>query len=179
MENAIMEKSEIQALIDSIGIEYNAEFVPQWKSRNAGEKSPSLNWTVTIKKGNQSLSTDYMQGIGHLKNYQHGNRLVWYVDAVKLAANTGKWNPNIKYETQHFTKDIPKPELIDVLYSLVLDSDVINHPSFEDWANEFGYDVDSRKAEKTYRECMQIALKLRAMLGNDNLEKLREAFQDY
>ena len=58
-------------------------------------------------------------------------------------------------------------------------SDVLNAGTFEEWAGDFGYDLDSRNAEKIYRACLDNALKLRAMLGNDALDKLRELFQDY
>ena len=55
----------------------------------------------------------------------------------------------------------------------------MDFPIYEDWSGELGYDVDSRKGEATYRQCLEIALKLRAMIGNDSLDTLRELFQDY
>jgi hypothetical protein len=71
------------------------------------------------------------------------------------------------------------PDTLDVIYSLVTDADVLNHSSFEDWASEFGYDTDSRKAETIYRECLSTALALRNGIGEDGLRKLQEAAQDY
>jgi hypothetical protein len=59
------------------------------------------------------------------------------------------------------------------------DSEVIDHPNFESWASEIGYDADSRKAESIYRACLEIALKLRSALGDRGLKELREACQDY
>ena len=81
-------------------------------------------------------------------------------------------------------KPIPKsapimPDAIDVLYSLTMDSSVLEYATFEDWASEYGYDADSRSAESTYRACLEIALKLRAAIGDAGLETLRNAFQDY
>lgn len=46
-------------------------------------------------------------------------------------------------------------------------------------AETFGYDPDSRSAEKVYRACMEIALKMRAALGESGLSRLNEIFQDY
>lgn len=182
-----MEKSEIQSLIESLGLAYNAVFVPFSQSRNAGEKHPSLNWKITISKSrHQQLTTDYMQGIGHLQGYNFAqSRALWYTNSVKHAAESGKWNSKLTYETQYSGfpngnwKPIPSPQLIDVLHSIILDSEVLDCSSFEEWADMYGYDIDSRKAEKTYRDCLEIALKIRIMLGDNVLTQLREAYQDY
>jgi hypothetical protein len=56
---------------------------------------------------------------------------------------------------------------------------VLDSGSFEEWAADYGFDTDSRKAETTYRACLDIALKLRNGIGEDGLRKLQEAFQDY
>lgn len=177
------------ALIQKLGIEYKAEFVPFSKSRNAGNKEKSLNWKVTISRGRRSLTADYMQGIGHLPNYSSAfSRLAIYDDAVNFACESGK-SAIIKHKNGYDAAQgdrhlqrleiIPAPELQDVLSSLVADSDALDSPTFEDWASNYGYDVDSRSGEKIYRACLEIGLKLRAMLGNDNLKKLHELFQDY
>ena len=71
------------------------------------------------------------------------------------------------------------PNSVDVLYSLTMDSDVLEYGSFEEWAENFGYDSDSRNAEKIYLACLEIALKMRAALGDSGMETLREIFQDY
>ena len=73
-------------------------------------------------------------------------------------------------------KAIP-PELDDVLYSLVLDSEALEEP-FESWALNFGYSDDSIKAKEIYEACQKNAFKLKAILGVA-FEEAREAFQDY
>jgi len=55
----------------------------------------------------------------------------------------------------------------------------LNYPDFESWASEFGYDTDSRKAERTYRADVETGIKLRYALGEDGLRKLREAARDF
>lgn len=64
----------------------------------------------------------------------------------------------------------------DVLYSLLIDSDA-NEYTFEDWADNFGYDTDSRKAEQIYHACKENARKVKTFI--DNIEEARELFQDY
>lgn len=174
--------SELDAMIACLGLEYSAYFVPQSQSRNASEKNPSLNWRVTIEYAGRALTTDYMQGIGHLPNAGAAARAMGgrnFAVYERGAAEEGKYG---RYSASGFminAKLIPAPLLRDVLYCLVLDASVIDCATFEEWASEYGYDTDSREAEKTYRSCLEIALQLRALIGTENLNKLREAFQNY
>ena len=65
------------------------------------------------------------------------------------------------------------PTLAEVLDCLASDaSGVDNAQSFEDWASEYGYDTDSRKAEATYRICEKQAQELKALLGRDAYTQL-------
>jgi hypothetical protein len=179
------QKQALAAAVDALGLTYTATFVPQSKSRNKGEKHPSLNWRVKLSKGAYTLETDYMQGIAHVPGYIQ-SRLAWHADALRDMAEKGK-SPNRTHTYENCTgwnssllwKAIPAPALTDILYCLVQDADVINYGTFEEWAGNFGYETDSRSAEATYRTCLELALKLRAMLGDAALSKLGELFQDY
>lgn len=65
------------------------------------------------------------------------------------------------------------PDLPTVLDCLASDaSGIENAKSFEDWASEYGYDADSRKAEKTYSICQKQAEELRDLLGDEAYETL-------
>jgi hypothetical protein len=166
-----------EALIASLGINYKATFVPFSQSRNKKEKNPSLNWIVTLSRGRRSLNADYMQGIGHLKGYKQAFGQRMSLDekaALDFSAEHGT-----AFSFSRVTEKQPDPSLTDVLYSLCMDADVLDADGFEGWADDYGYDADSRKAEAIYRACIDISLKFRAMLGDDNLTKLRELFQDY
>lgn len=170
---------ERKDLIESLGITYTAQLVPFSKSRNAKPVTKpgdlSINWKVTLAKGANTLTTDYSAGIGHLPGYKqtwHGRMSVDEFDAIKRACETGK--------TGKFgTLKIPAPSIEDVLYSLVSDSTAIDAGSFEDWASDYGYDTDSREAERIYKQCIDIGLALRRVVGDAKLQELREAFQDY
>jgi hypothetical protein len=71
------------------------------------------------------------------------------------------------------------PDTLDVLYSLHMESDVLNYATFADWAETYGYYSDSRSAESTYRACLEIALAWRAGLGESGMARLSDIFQDY
>ncbi len=180
METAT-KQNELDSYIAQLPITYSAVFVPQSQSRNAKEKNLSINWKITLQNGRSILETDYMQGIGHIPNYQkivpfNSRRTIAVETFEKLASELCLAVPNLD---SRYGDKLKPPVLKDVLYSLIMDSDVLNHDSFESWAGDFGYDIDSRKAEKTYHDCLAIALKLKGIIGNEAMEKLRELFQDY
>lgn len=192
-----MAKAELQAFIESHKLTMRAVFVPWSQSRNKGEKDErgkprlSLNWVITIAKdGRDFLITDYSAGIGHCpsakKKAPQGwprPEKDWPHFAAKFETEQGfeplRW---FSWQGDGLSPDRKKPilpDFIDVLYSLAMDSDVLEYPTFEQWAAEFGYDADSRKAETIYRACLEIALKMRAALGDAGLSALRDAAQDY
>lgn len=67
------------------------------------------------------------------------------------------------YQGPAITKD---PSAADVIYCLCSDARA-GELTFEEFCSEFGYDVDSRKAERTWRACRETAPKLRRLLGSD------------
>ena len=71
------------------------------------------------------------------------------------------------------------PKLETVLECLASDAAGFeNADGFEDWAAEYGYDTDSRKAFKTYKQVEKQTEKLRAFLGNQYETLLWEVSND-
>ena len=60
----------------------------------------------------------------------------------------------------------------------MVDSEVLEYSSFEQWANVFGYNEDSREAEKVYNVCLATALKFN-QIGAAAIGELKEVYQDY
>lgn len=169
---------------ESLRLSVSWEFVPFSRSRNAGEKTPSLNWRYSLERdGKEILTGDYMQGAGHCPAYKASVKYLGDINSVlrdskiREECETGKTHVN----TQTWVKPtkLNPPSLADLVYCLVSDASAIDHPTFESWADEYGYDSDSRKGEALYRQCLEIALKLRAAIGDSGLEQLRNASQDY
>jgi len=71
------------------------------------------------------------------------------------------------------------PKILDVMYSLVMDYNVLNYNCFEDWADDYGYDSDSRNGESVYRAAMANSLKMRNGIGDSNMQDLIDAFEEY
>lgn len=168
------------------GLTIESEFVPFSKSRNKDNKDMSLNWKVTLLyNGRKVLTTDYSAGIGHCPSYKQGQKMTLdYYSLIKYECENGKYAGYFSYNVvmpptdEKKRKLTIKPDSADVLYSLMMDSEVLNYSSFESWADEFGYNPDSKKDEKIYNECLKIALSFR-QIGESTIEELREVFQDY
>jgi hypothetical protein len=175
-------RESMQAAIAKLGLSIKAEFVPWSKSRNANEKQKSLNWRVKLLKGERViLETDYSAGEGHCPSYKQSLGSMSYDQrqALDYECENGRVAGRIP-GTRFLSGGKPiLPDELDVIHSLALDSDVIDYANYEDWASEFGYDPDSRKAETTYRACLQHALALREAVGEAGIQELREAGQDY
>jgi hypothetical protein len=66
-----------------------------------------------------------------------------------------------------------EPTVEEVLDCLSSDAAGIENASnFEDWCSEYGYDTDSRSAEKTFKACEHSAKRLRNFLGDDLYDQL-------
>lgn len=70
------------------------------------------------------------------------------------------------------------PKLNELLRSLVLDASALDYCCFEDWANDYGYDIDSRKAERLYQECLSMGQWLRMLFGKDKFIELMNCEED-
>jgi len=179
-----------QELIEKHRITMETRFIPFSQSRNKAEKHKSLNWVVTILcNGREVITTDYSAGCGHCPAYKKPvtrngkvdkyaqQSLIDYECEKGMTARASVGFSGLVYAKPGGAKI--EPELKDVLYSLVMDSDVLNYSTFEEWAQNFGYETDSRKAEKIYNECLKIALKVRAGLGQEFLTDAKQAYEDY
>jgi hypothetical protein len=134
---------EIEAVAEDLDITMTAEFVPWSKSRNAGEKQPSLNWKVTLHKFDSLashnmrpiLTTDYGAGGAHCPSYKQGDRSVDRVDAIKRECETGRGSmlaPSGKHN------EPIAPGFADVLHSLVTDAEGAGLPQLRGVGRDAG-----------------------------------------
>ena len=179
----------VAATLASLGLTVVATFVPFSASRNAMEAKTnsdlSLNWRVAVLHNDRPvIETDYQQGIGHAPAYKASVRALGHANSVMRFEALQYEAENGRESRRHDTfgtggKRLNPPSAADVVYSLASDASAIDCATFEDWADELGYDADSRKAESIYRACLETGLRLRSALGDAGLEQLRAAFQDY
>lgn len=181
-----MNEVERNIIIDSLKLTYTPVFVPTKQPQEKVEH-PQLHWEVTLNKGRQSMTIPYRQGCGHVPGYQQYHKNPYekrlHDEMIREACETGLY---VKHKHQWLTDSyikskvkVPEPKLADVLYCLVMDSDCFQMSGFEEWASCFGYDTDSREAEKTYRACLEQSLQFKSLIGQAALDTLQDAFQDY
>lgn len=88
-----------------------------------------------------------------------------YAGKVRLTMGRRQMTAPWMQGTAHGTA---APRTVDVLEALASDAAAYeNARDFADFAAEFGYDEDSRKAEATYHACGTISHKLRRFLAED------------
>lgn len=70
------------------------------------------------------------------------------------------------------------PNACEVLYCLISNAQAIDL-CFEDWADELGFDPDSRSAERTYQACREEARKLARVFTADERKALADMMEGY
>lgn len=178
-------QEQFEQFIEDHKLTMTHKFVPFSLSRNAEEKDKTLNWKVTLKSPQGQFTFDYQKGVGHLpypSTYMsnlNGYQKRVVQEAIETAAETGVARKlAVKGKDVTFglgNATFPNPTIREVLESLSLDSEVKNYLSFESWAKEYGYDQDSRQAEKVYKACQKSAENLSKILGGSNkIDTIRE-----
>ncbi len=111
---------------------------------------------------------------------EYGNNVT---DLDEWQQSSNPWTVTLRYQRRQMTVNfwtgsaLGEPSTADVLECLFSDaSGYDNARDFEDWAAEYGYDSDSRKAERIYKAVEKQTRKLRNLLGDD-YEKL--VYADY
>lgn len=156
-----LESLGISCAIESRGI----------SAMNEGER-PMLKWEASFWRTNKTqasaISFDYFTGSGCGPKPTQKQ----FYDAVASFPGFPKSSDvECRAALVAATKANWKPDAIEILWAIARDGDTMEM-TFEDWANELGYDVDSRKAEKVYRACQDNALRLRKILSAEQVKEV-------
>lgn len=95
------------------------------------------------------------------------------VDSTDWDASASHWRCTLTYEGRRMSVQYhmgsahkSSPELLGVLGCLFSDASS-GDTDFSDFCSEFGYEEDSRKAEKTWKACASMNVRLHKLLGSD------------
>ena len=138
-----------------------------WKER--------LEYRVTLTyRGRVILETPFSMGIAHIPGYERRQRRV--IENQEFLIHALETGTVPKYSPAGYMRNSEPilPTLESVVSCLVLDSSAIDYADYEEWAQEFGYDPDSREGERIYRACLETGLRLRSRIGESRLRKLQE-----
>lgn len=134
---------------------------------NSGKKAKHTQdaWVCALKRENETMRVDYYTGLGH----RQLSKAKYYSDRGFFPNRKDIQEFRYKASEAALLKicDPVKPKIEDVLDCLASDaSSYDNARNFEDWCSDFGYDTDSRKAEKTYNLCAELAKDLKHFLDS-------------
>jgi hypothetical protein len=122
-----------------------------------------LHWTVTLHYCGRKMSLDYHAGIGHAKDPPNGYK---GMQKSQWRNDRSAWGVRLRKEWLANPKCAVTPSPADVLSCVCSDARA-GEMSFEDFASEFGYDSDSRKAYAVWESCRDMCIKARVLLGAD------------
>lgn len=79
------------------------------------------------------------------------------------------WTVTLRYQGRQFTFpfwSITEPSTFGAAHCILSDA-IGDDPFFEAWADDYGYDTDSRKAERVWLAVRRNAKRTRTLLGDD------------
>lgn len=153
---------KVDAALAAMGVTFAARYIGEtvkWEDQAVDH--------YRVKLG--AFETDFYQGLGHRKPIKGVNGPV-KCPYPPHTMGAEAWNKqNVRPVA---------PTAAAVLYCLLSDMEVIDQ-SFTDWASDFGYDTDSRKALATYKACCATGLALRKVFTAAQRADLRGMLQEY
>lgn len=69
---------------------------------------------------------------------------------------------------------VDRPELFDVLWSCAQDAEAATHRQFPDWANDYGYDVDSIRARVLHEQYVANGERLCKLFTPETVQRITE-----
>ena len=173
-------KYEQQAIdfLKATDTEFTAVFLKHGKHFDSDKETRDI-YTITLKRGNRKFTFDFGQSINNSGEYQVREGLrnkLWCKQTTggKICLNKKEYEA-LKWKTG-IERDILKnpnysaPNAYDVLACLTK-----NDPgTFENFCDEFGYDTDSKSAEKTYNAVLNEWQNIQALFTDTEIEQLQE-----
>lgn len=149
---------------------------------------PNIKYEVALFfKGKELIHMPYSLGVGHVTSGK--SHTLKLSDAEETMLQTWKAHPYTKFQQTQLQANLAtklardqkvKPQLVDVLYSLLSDGSAHFHSlSFEEWAGDCGYSSDSIKAKEIYDKCVEIGRTLKSRLPDETLEKVQELLANF
>lgn len=176
----------ISNLLTRRGLTVKSIFIPLSKSRNATDKSPTLNWCVTLQRdGRNIFAANYSAGCAHAPAYNNvklkrsmGSAM--HHDCIISECETGR--AVVRWSYGNVPQLSPRaivPDACDVIHSFLMDAGALDFAGFADWCADYGMDSDSIRARASYDACIACGVALRAGLGEALMQELGESFADY
>jgi hypothetical protein len=163
--------NEYHKQAEDFAAKYNVEMKATYLGhfKRLGDRS-TANFRITLKRGKKEYSFDYSDSINDSWRYKEFNK-AWqkglpmrlkeeYYPESAGRHSIGRW---------YVQSVVPKPHLYDILSCI----QKYDPGTFEDFCGDFGYDTDSRSAEKIYYAVRDEGRAIEGMFS-DCLDELQE-----
>ncbi len=177
----VVNEIHAQDFLNSTNTELSVKFLRNDKHFTDDKESRDI-YNVQLKRGNRSYSFDFGQSLnnsgfkvklctGKVRDIpiSDNKRQEYLKNSTAL-----KWEIESKLKFSLNNKEkIIKPQL-PTAYDVLACVQKYNPGTFEDFCDEFGYDTDSKKADKTYNGVVQEYLQICGLFVENEMEELRE-----
>jgi hypothetical protein len=128
------------------------------------------HWSVDLAYSGRTVTTTFYTGLGHVNKppigYLVHSEMVTLRDRQRFPDDRSVFGSLLR-QAWYADKRAPiSPNAADVLSCMVSDTNA-GQQSFEEFCSDYGYDIDSRKAFKTWEACKDSALQCLKLLGTD------------
>lgn len=154
------------------GLTMEAIQIPARTDANEDWHKGATHWHVTLRSDTGQMTVQYSMGSAHRRFVTKPRFGSGWTPGANSDPARGARVPQGYGRTVHeahllaeCTEPIP-PTLRDVLSCLRSDAQTVEHgQTFEEWCEDLGYDTDSRRAHRSYGECIQSRHRLMSMIG--------------
>lgn len=144
------------------------------RTNNSAEYRPAFSASFPYKMGTGLVRWSEIAKFVAMKSGKGSND---YRDAEQMARH-GPLSPKAQAAicARFLPSFVKKVNPAEVLAACAREGEDARGQTFEEWAGNYGYDTDSRRAEATYRACQELGDKVRKLLSHvpGAVEKLAE-----
>jgi hypothetical protein len=179
--------NKLHELIETLGLDMVISQVPSNPNMDHDGETTFYHYHAIIthkadSKNPNSMSTYYSVGWGIVERWLFAQKKPLFVDgwgiiqireAKRINKHLVSYQNMIAAAAKRF-----KPSLADILTCLIQDAASIDQsPLFEDWADDFGYNPDSRKAYATFEVIQRQRAYLIKVVGHSIYNQMIEIIQ--
>ena len=175
MKNEISEYDQ-QAIdfLKKTGAEIKVEFIKNGKHFDSDKENRDI-YSVTLSKGGRSYTFNFGQSIAHSGRYMVGYKMAGnHIHRDAKPFNDHKEAKRALFFGQGM-RIIPNPKFEEPsAYSVLACLQKYDVGSLEDFCGEFGYDTDSKEADKIYEAVKDEYMNVSRLFSEAELEEMRE-----
>jgi hypothetical protein len=156
---------------------FDAEFLKN-DYHFAGDESKRDIYKITLQRGQRKYSFEFGQSIVKSGFYAQYSRTKYNIPIEKLSLSDIELKRWVKYNLQYDFGNVKNDKIVrpiaPTLYDVLACLQKYDVGMFEDFCSEFGYDIDSSRAKKTYIAVVKEYNKMCSLFTDEELELLSE-----